>query len=539
MAGIDEKFPGLFYDKGGAILNVMHPDFGAVGNGTTDDTEAIQLAFDAAGAGDSVFFPKPSSYYKLIDSLTLSTAGVRVFGHGWGTEIRQSVALKRIFHVTASNVAIEGLKLTGLGDSSLDRNGAVIRAVGTVGSYLTGLSFNRLLIGTGNYGILTQFCSNYQASFNWLQSLYYAGILGESCNFANILYNTISSITGSPNAYGISATRTAGSLAAFPTSKKWKIHGNTVFDIANWIGIDVHAGEDIDIALNTIYNTSYGIAIGADSDLNAPLRCTARENDIRAGTATSSSGIILTGNSTNKATKCRLASNRVHGHGTAGNEYGAAVRLEFTDDCEAVLNTIEESISAAISIAEATTRALVGWNRIIGVSALGTSAGIKAPVGTVSGAIIHNDIDVATTNVPGIRAHASQELFVDGNRINSTGLHYHADPSYFRRRANLRGVFIDTNRSTAYTHDCSKYEEAHLTLTASIGLAAPTGRLHTGMEISFVFIQDGTGGRVVSFNSIFLVNFTPDTTANKVNTIKFKYNETLTKLVQVASATGL
>ena len=40
-------------------------DYGAVGDGTADDTAAIQAAIDDAAAGDTVYLPQPSSYYKI------------------------------------------------------------------------------------------------------------------------------------------------------------------------------------------------------------------------------------------------------------------------------------------------------------------------------------------------------------------------------------------------------------------------------------------------------------------------------------------
>ena len=39
--GAQEKFPGKFYDFGGAVLNVQHLDFGAIGDGKVLQTTLI------------------------------------------------------------------------------------------------------------------------------------------------------------------------------------------------------------------------------------------------------------------------------------------------------------------------------------------------------------------------------------------------------------------------------------------------------------------------------------------------------------------
>ena len=50
----------------GAVVNVL--DYGAVGNGTTDDSAAIQAAFDALPAsGGTVLFPKKTYAFSAID----------------------------------------------------------------------------------------------------------------------------------------------------------------------------------------------------------------------------------------------------------------------------------------------------------------------------------------------------------------------------------------------------------------------------------------------------------------------------------------
>jgi hypothetical protein len=60
----------------GGVINVK--DFGATGNGTTDDTAAIQAAITAAPAGAAIYFPKGS--YKAY--LVQVTKDITIFGDG-------------------------------------------------------------------------------------------------------------------------------------------------------------------------------------------------------------------------------------------------------------------------------------------------------------------------------------------------------------------------------------------------------------------------------------------------------------------------
>lgn len=51
---------------------VTSPEYGATGDGVTDDTAAIQAAIDAATAGTTIIFPPPEVYYKITSSLTVT-----------------------------------------------------------------------------------------------------------------------------------------------------------------------------------------------------------------------------------------------------------------------------------------------------------------------------------------------------------------------------------------------------------------------------------------------------------------------------------
>ena len=122
----------------GDILNVR--EFGATGDGTTDDRAAIQAAFDLA-FGDSVTAPHgwtqrhlnrpvffPAGKYRITAPLNLKyVCGGRIFGAGkWASQIRYfpSVSpgptnLTPVFNINgASHLNVERLYMESLGDGS-------------------------------------------------------------------------------------------------------------------------------------------------------------------------------------------------------------------------------------------------------------------------------------------------------------------------------------------------------------------------------------------------------------------------------------
>lgn len=96
----------------GAPVNVL--DYGAVGDGVTDDTAAITAAI-AAGAGGVVVFPEPASFYLLGSSLGNIPANTTLQGPG-----RYTPCLKRGFNGGYMANFLDGV---GCQDMTWDGNG--------------------------------------------------------------------------------------------------------------------------------------------------------------------------------------------------------------------------------------------------------------------------------------------------------------------------------------------------------------------------------------------------------------------------------
>ena len=91
-------------------------DFGAVGDGVTDDTAAIQLAIDT---GSNVYFPFTSTGYLITDTLTVDTFSQTLFADQNAVANRPTITLSAaattmtMISVTAASVIFKGLNIVG------------------------------------------------------------------------------------------------------------------------------------------------------------------------------------------------------------------------------------------------------------------------------------------------------------------------------------------------------------------------------------------------------------------------------------------
>lgn len=116
VTNLDDAFAAI---AGQLFTNVKHPDFGAVGDGVTDDTTAIAAAIASANGG-IVFFP-PGTYRAVTINLTQDN--VNLMGSGVGVSIISGSASGSL--ISISNTATTGWK--NFSDLSFTTSGTYVR----------------------------------------------------------------------------------------------------------------------------------------------------------------------------------------------------------------------------------------------------------------------------------------------------------------------------------------------------------------------------------------------------------------------------
>ena len=93
-------------------INVL--DFGAVGNGTTDDTAAIQAAINSLSSTGGIVY-LPSGTYKVSSALVMNTTGITLMGANRNsTIISGSNATQNIIEIGSLSVLTKGNRVSNL-----------------------------------------------------------------------------------------------------------------------------------------------------------------------------------------------------------------------------------------------------------------------------------------------------------------------------------------------------------------------------------------------------------------------------------------
>jgi hypothetical protein len=389
--GITKKAPAAFISP---VVSVKA--YGAVGDGVTDDTAAIQAAINSLTSGGALYFP--TGIYKS-GALTVGTSNITFqLNDGAILKFPTLGANVKAITVNANNFGVTGGKLEGPAASVYVANENGIHMVGTSTSVRkNGLELRNVEITQfGAHGIYAQFVDNILLDECYIHYCGYAGASFLSCNHGVATKNRILYITPGTvgNMYGITLTHdstgyssdpNAGTKqAANPFCWDWYIGQNYVAYNA-WEPIDSHGGYEITIDSNHVYASYGGIALCSSSGAaagyagydNAVINniVDARNPDGTAsGYENDNYGINLNGGSTLNHKNVVCTGNIVTGHGILGNTNSGAIQAVFVQNAN-ISNNIVQKWGGSCIIGTASSSMVISGNTFLELG--GAAAGAE------------------------------------------------------------------------------------------------------------------------------------------------------------------
>jgi hypothetical protein len=371
--------------KFGEVVSVK--DFGAVGDGVTDDTAAIQAAITAA-ANKALYFPA-GTY--VATALTVASP-CRLFGEG---KLKKTTAAATAFlRLNTGDVDIEGLSFEGASPNaeppSTVYSDTAIKAYGAFNTnpYRNINIRNVTINGFGGYGTDIRWSENVNVINCIVKYIGYAGILYDSVLVGMIAHNTVqfmgSVSGGNGNAYGISIGRNVTyDFTQSVQTAYVNVIGNIVTDVRYWSGIDGHAPKHCNFLNNIIMRcrnalyVQYDAAVG--SYKSAPSFCRLAENLIIGRDVVSENNIGVAGLGTvtvGHADNIVIENNMVVSSGTSaqteGNPlYGGCLLLTRASNSQVKNNTIYKAIGISLAMLDVCTNCIMENNHVDGLVAAG------------------------------------------------------------------------------------------------------------------------------------------------------------------------
>lgn len=477
----------------GSYLNVL--DYGAAGDGTTDDTAALQAAISAASGNALVI---PDGNYLVSSTITLS--GCTIIGYG--AKITSTVSNDDTLYGNTSNIKIYGLEIEGLGNSSYSASEMLVNIEGTnndpsAPTYVDGIEIvDCYLHSVGRAAAKLRYAKNSKICRNRIEDVGRSGIEVSSTEYSSFNENIIRGISpgDGSNAYGIFLSKSDGSETVEPKCLHCTVNGNIVEDNLIWEALDTHGGEFITFANNTIRNCKIGIALVPAEDESGngipPKHCSVTGNvmqGINRSGVNGSYGLNLAGNTGFELEHCTITGNVIDAFGNQSSASSGGIRITSSRTVTVSGNTVKRAGANCLVVNSNVQNINISSNVFQDAwSDTETARGISIQSGNNSGYIGNNTITRVTT---GLGTNVMDRgIDFGGSATNEwiLGPNYNTATSLYSNRANgptnvptvRAGAETDTVSTSSATHTFTITFDGEF--TAAPRVVASTEHVATG-----------------------------------------------------------
>jgi len=323
--------------------------FGANNNETLiDDTIAINSAVASLIIGGNLHISGGLAQYK-ISSPILIDKSLFITGDGEVSEIRQVTSNTTGLDITASNVTVENIKVSGLQNASFFNSENAIHAHGADSSnYLSTVHVRNCIIDNfGGRAIWYQFVQDYEVVNNFISNINYAGFSDWCGQRGSVHKNNIFNMTGEFHAsYGITITRHIDTLGVYPRSSDINVTKN-IINTFPWTAIDFRSTNRSSIEGNIIKGGQRAINVATSTDGAAatfePIDTLIKGNNADSGSTagTTEMGIRLVGYASGLATGS-IEGNFLRGYNDEDSSSSAGILIQYTKGIDLSTNQIIE-----------------------------------------------------------------------------------------------------------------------------------------------------------------------------------------------------
>lgn len=386
-------------------------------SGTTDNTAAMLAAL---ASGGTIKIKAPSGgYYKITDDLNVTVAGTKIISDN-KAEIRQTVAGKKAFNITVSNVDIKNLTLTGLQHAAYNTGETAVYATGTSDSVrITDITVNDCVISNWGWeAIRFDYVTKANARNNRIYDIVYSGIQGRNTNEVDFSHNHIVDI-GPGSASGVIVGVTLdGSVSQATASKYGRISDNYIYNTKQAILLE--PAEHITISNNVLLDNLTGIDVKYHTTGGVSKNVTVTGNSIinLSLTTTQQKGIDVAGyDSTTLTENVSATGNVIYGYGSTADSRGAIQTGNITG-CNFIGNIIANAQKYPLLIGSYTKNTNFIGNTIYGMQIVVGSTAMYVGLGCDYTFIDSNNIQSGA--YPSITVPAASPLLLIGTNYYNT-----------------------------------------------------------------------------------------------------------------------